>query len=96
MDIYDTVGSVLTGETDFREIRKQLEKEAIKAFCAPPILSDRRSIVSKYDERNTTVAASTKSSVLVLSHQLDTAIEGLGGKAINSALKTHSADFDEI
>lgn len=50
--LVDLVIDALIGpmsESARREIKKTLERAAIKAFCAPPIISGRKDIVDKYD-----------------------------------------------
>ena len=71
MSIADVVSDALCSpftEVARREIKKTLEREAIKAFCAPPIKASRKDIVEKYDEEIGILAMTNKAAVLNLSN----------------------------
>lgn len=100
MDILNLVlaglGGAAIGEEARKKIRKTLEKSAIKAFCAPPIKTEKEEIIKKFDEEIKTLATTNKTAMTTLSYQMDTAISGLGQKAINSAVEKHITDFDKF
>lgn len=79
-----------------REIKKNLEKAAIKAFCAPPIKSNRKNIEAKYDKEMSSVAMTSKTAITNLSIQMDSSINGLGQKAIHQAIIECNNKFDEF
>ena len=99
MSIADVVSDALCSpftEVARRQIKKSLEREAIKAFCAPPIKVSRKDIVEKYDEEIGILAMTNKTAVLNLSNQMDSSINGLGQKAISEAISKNSNTFDDL
>ncbi|MBP2623494.1 hypothetical protein [Streptococcus oricebi] len=96
MDVIDTIGDVLQGKKDLKEIKKDLEKAAIKAFCAPPIKAERKKIEADYDKQISITAATTKTAITTLSYQMNEKIKGKGQTAIDETIDKHSKDFDSI
>jgi len=84
--LVDLVIDALIGpmsESARREIKKTLERAAIKTFCAPPIKSGRKGIVDKYD-------------VEIGAAQMDSSINGLGQKAISETISKNSTSFEDL
>ena len=97
--LVDLVRYALIGpmsESAIREIKKTLERAAIKAFCAPPIISGRKDIVDKYDEEIGNLAMTNKTAVTTLAAQMDSSINGLGQKAISEAVSKNSNSFEDL
>ena len=95
--LVDLVIDALIGpmsESARREIKKTLERAAIKAFCAPPIISGRKDIVDKYDEEIGILAMTNKTTTLAA--QMDSSINGLGQKAISEAVSKNSNSFGDL
>lgn len=78
------------------KLKKTLERAAIKAFCAPPIISGRKDIVDKYDEEIGILAMTNKTAVTTLTAQMDSSINGLGQKAISEAVSKNSNSFEDL
>ena len=97
--LVDLVIDALIGpmsESARREIKKTLERAAIKAFCAPPIKSGRKGIVDKYDEEIGVLAMTNKTAVTTLADQMDSSINGLGQKAISETISKNSTSFEDL
>lgn len=97
--LVDLVIDALIGpmsESARREIKKTLERAAIKAFCAPPIKSGRKGIVDKCDEEIGVLAMTNKTAVTTLAAQMDSSINGLGQKAISEAVSKNSTSFEDL
>ena len=80
----------------YEKSKKTLERAAIKAFCAPPIISGRKDIVDKYDEEIGNLAMTNKTAVTTLAAQMDSSINGLGQKAISEAVSKNSTSFEDL
>lgn len=99
MVIFDMISDALVSpmaDEVRREIKKNLEKAAIKAFCAPPIRSNRQNIEAKYDKEISDVAMTSKIAITTLSLQMDSSINGLGQKAIHQTISEHSNKFNDF
>ena len=97
--LVDLVIDALIGpmsESARREIKKTLERAAIKAFCAPPIISGRKDIVDKYDEEIGILAMTNKTAITTLAAQMDSSINDLGQKAISEAVSKNSNSFEDL
>lgn len=94
--ILETVGSVMMGETDLKELKKKVERALIKSVYAPLTKSSRSGIESKYDAQITKAASEGKATTATIVGQLDTAIRGKGRKAVESTVRKYKNDYDTL
>ena len=94
--VLETIGGVMTGKTDFKELKKKMEKALVKSVYAPLAKSSRRWIVSKYDAQITKVASDGKTATETIVGQIDTTIRGKGRKAVEATIKKHKKEYDDL
>lgn len=92
----ETIGDVMTGRAELKELKKQMEKALIKSVYAPVIKSRRREIVSKYDDLIAEAVGDGKVATETIVAQLDTAIRGKGRKAVEAAIQQHQSAYDDV
>ncbi|MBM7642739.1 hypothetical protein [Streptococcus loxodontisalivarius] len=83
-------------ETDFKKLKKDLEKTLIKTVHAPLILQKKGSIISDYDQKIDNAVKDGKSAITSIVNQLDTSIKGDGRKALEETVNKHKDDYDKV
>lgn len=87
--------SLALAKGDTLEAEKAIEREIVKA-CVGARKSDRKELVSKYDEKISEVADQTKSSLKSLKLGMDETMMGEFSKAVQTTMDDHLSEYDDL